>query len=191
MKKNVCVVAMSAVFALLFSMALPGAWARDFLTKQEITRLQNTQDIDRRTRIYMDAAALRLRAAQDRIEGKEPKPGDAMEFLNQEDMLDDYYKIMDRLILIIDDAFGSPRRRENINIKRALNTLKSESSGNLKRLLALMKLAEEKKKEDLRNRVGRAVYITGGILDGADEGLSQLAEREKEEERRRQELLRR
>ena len=153
--------------------------------------MQNNQDIDRRTNIYMEAATLRLRTAQERFDGKESNPGDAMEFYSQEDMLDDYYKIMERVMLIIDDAFESPRRRENINIKRALNTLKSESSGNIERLLALMKLAEEKQKDDLWKRLGRAVDITEGILDGADEGLSQIAEREKEEERRRQELFRR
>ena len=170
-----------AVFALLFCASLSGAWARDFLTDKEITRMQNTQDIDRRTDIYMAAAALRLRSAQDRFEGKESEPGDAMEFFSREDMLDDYCKIMERVMLIVGDAFESPRRRENINIKKALNTLKSESSGNLKKLYTLQKLAEEKRKEDLWNLVNRAIDITGGVLDGAEEGLSILAEREREE----------
>jgi hypothetical protein len=143
--------------------------------------MQNTQDIDRRTVIYMDAAILRLNSALDRFEGKESVPGDAMEFFSQEDMLDDYCKIMDRVMLVVGDAFESPRRRENINIKKALNTLKSESPNNLKKLAALMKHAEEKQKKDLWIRVSQAIDITRGVLDGSEEGLSILAEREKEE----------
>ena len=172
----------SAVFVLVFFTAISGAWARDFLTEKEITRMQNTQDIDKRTGIYMDAASLRLRTALDRFEGKESEPGDAMEFYSQEDMLDDYYKIMDRVMLVVGDAFESPRRRENINIKKALQTLKSESSGNLKILSALMKLTEEKRKAELWSSVNRAIAITGGVLDGAEEGLSILVERERQEE---------
>ena len=172
----------SAVFFLLFFSAFSNVWARDFLTDKEIAKIQNNQDIDKRAGIYMDAASLRLRIASDRFEGKESEPGDALEFYSQEDMLDDYYEIMERIMLVVGDAFESPRRRENINIKKALQTLKSESSGNLKRLSTLMKLAEEKRKEGLWNRVNRAIAITGGVLDGAEEGLSILAERERAEE---------
>jgi len=170
------------VFLLLFLMALAGAWARDFLTDKEIEKMRNTQDIDKRTGIYMDAASLRLTTALDRFEGKESEPGDAMEFYSRQEMLDDYYKILDRVMLIVGEAFESPRRRENINIKKALQALKSESSANLKRLSALMKLAEEKDEEELWNGINRAIDITGGVIDGADEGLSILAAREKEEE---------
>ena len=171
----------SVVFALLFFAAGQGAWARDFLTVREIARLQNTQDIDKRTKIYMEAASLRLSTAQERFDGKESEPGDAMEFFSREDMLDDYYKIMDRVMLIVDDAFESPRRRENINIKKALQTLKSESTENLKKLFALKKLADEERKKELLDRVNQAIDITGGVLDGAEEGLSILAERERKD----------
>ena len=167
--------------ALLFLAAVPGARARDFLTDKEIAKMQKTQDIDRRAGIYMEAASLRLRTAADRFEGKESEPGDAMEFYSQQDMLDDYYKIMERVMLVVGDAFESPRARENVNIKKALQTLKSESADNIKRLSALIKLAEEKRKEELWNSVNRAIDITGGVLDGAEEGLSILAERERQE----------
>ena len=175
----------SAVVALLFFATGSVAWARDFLTDKEIKKMQNTQDIDRRTGIYMDAASLRLRTALERLDGKESSPGDDLEFYSRQDMLDDYYKIMDRIMLVVGDAFESPRLRENINIKKALQTLKSESSGNLKRLAGLLKLAEEKQDEELCNHINSAIDITGGVLGGADEGLSILAEREKEEKRLR------
>jgi hypothetical protein len=172
------------MLALAF-MVLSGAWARDFLTEQEIKRMQGTQDIDKRTDIYMTAAALRLGTTLDRFNGKESEPGDAMEFYSREDMLDDYCKIAERVMLIVGDAFESPRRRENINIKKALNTLKSASLDNLKKLSALEKLSEEKREEKLWILVNRAADITGGLLDGAEEGLSILAEREREMERER------
>ena len=173
------------IIPLMFLMTLSGAFARDFLSEQEIKRLQKTQDIDRRTDIYMTAASLRLGAAMDRFEGKESEPGDAMEFYGWEDMLDDYFKISERVMLIVDDAFESPRRRENINIKKALNTLKSESRNNLKKLTALRKLSEEKRMESLWDYVNRAIDITEGLLDGAEEGLSIIAERERKEAERR------
>jgi len=169
---------------MLFFMALSGARARDFLTEQEIKRMQKTQDIDKRTEIYMTAASLRLDTALDRFNGKESEPGDALEFFSQEDMLDDYCKIAERVMLIVGDAFDSPRRRENINIKKALTTLKSASADNLKKLYALGKLADEKRREKLCDLVNRAIDITGGLLEGAEEGLSILAEREREQERK-------
>ena len=177
MKKYLFIIA-----ALLFFTGGSGAFARDFLTEKEITKMQNTQDIDKRTGIYMGAASLRLRTALERFDGKDSEPGDDLEFYSFQDMLEDYYKIMDRIMLVVGDAFESPRSRENINIKKALQTLKSESSGNLKRLAELMKLAEEKQNEELWNRVNSAIDITRGVLDGAEEGLSILAEREREEE---------
>ena len=174
-----------AIFAIMFFIALYGASARDFLTEQEIKRMQSTQDIERRTGIYMTAASLRLSTALDRFSGKESTPGDALEFFSQEDMLDDYCKIAERVMLIVDDAFESPRRRENINIKKALNTLKSRNLDNLKKLSALKELAEEKRKEGLWNLVNRAIDMTGGLLDGAEKGLSIIAERERKEAGRR------
>ena len=171
----------AAVFALWFLTAVPGVSARDFLTEREITKMKNTHDIDKRTGMYLEAASLRLRTALDRFNGKDSEPGDALEFYSQQDMFEDYYKIMERVMLVVGDAFESPRQRENINIKKALQTLKSESADNIKRLSALIKLVEEKRKEELRNCVNMAIDITEGVLDGAVEGLSILAERERHE----------
>jgi len=130
----------------------------------------------------MNAASLRLRTVLDRFDGKDSKPGDALEFYSPQDMLDDYYKIMDRIMFVVSEAFESPHNRENINIKKALQTLKSETSGNLKKMTELMKFAEEKQNEELWNGVNSAIDITKGVLAGADEGLSILSEREKKEE---------
>ena len=169
---------------LLSSIALmmtPGMLARDFLTDQEIRLMQNVQPIDKRTGVYMDAAAVRLQTAKDRFEGKESDPGDALEFYSQEEMLEDYYQILEHVMIVVDEAFDEPRRRENINIKKALQNLKSAMSRNLGRLAALKRQAEGKKKEELWNRINSAIDITDGIRDGADEGLSRIARQEAED----------
>ena len=168
------------IFTLLFFAAASGAVARDFLTAQENVLLQKNQDIDKRTGIFMDAAALRLGTALDRFEGRESEPGAALEFFSQEEMLDDYCKIIDNVMLVVGDAFESPRRKENTNIKKALQTLKSESSGNLKKLAVLKNFSEEKRKKELLNRVNQAIEVTEDLLDGAEEGLAKLSGRERE-----------
>ena len=169
---------------LLFSIVLlmtPGMLARDFLTDQEIGLMQNVQSIDKRTGVYMDAAALRLQTVGDRFEGKASGPGDALEFYSHEEMLEDYYKILEHVMIVVGEAFDEPRRRENINIKKALQHLKSEMPRNLDKLATLKRRAEEKKKEELWNRVNSAIDISDGVRDGADEGLSRIARREAEE----------
>ncbi|MDR1728507.1 MAG: hypothetical protein LBT74_11400 [Acidobacteriota bacterium] len=169
--------------ALAFALVAAGgeAWARDFLTEAEAVLMQNVRSIDKRTGVYMDAAALRLATALDRFEGRESAPGDALEFYSQEEMLDDYREILEHVMIVVGEAFDEPRRRENVNIKRALKNLKSEMLRDKARLETLKGLAVERRREELRERVNRALDVTGGVLDGADEGLARIAEREARE----------
>ena len=182
-------VILPAVFALLLFAPLSDARARDFLTEIEITQLRNAPNIDKRTDIYMDAALMRLRSVQDRFEGKESEPGDAMEFYSQQDMLDDYTEIMNRVVLIVGDAFEMPHHRENTGIKRALNILKSKCSESFNRLAELRKNAEKKQLKSLLNNINHTIDVINDILDGAKEGLALLAEREKENEKKRRESM--
>jgi len=165
-------------FSLLAGALPPPGRARDFLTGREIALMQNVQSIDKRTGVYMDAAALRLATALDRFEGRESSPGDALEFYSQEEMLDDYCEILEHVMVVVGEAFDEPRRRENVNIKKALKTLKAEMERDRERLGALKRLAEERRDEGLWNRVNRALDVTAGVLDGAGEGLARLAARE-------------
>jgi len=162
--------------SLLFILIVSGtdADARDFLTDKEIELIQDAQAVDNRTRIYMEAAALRLKTVQDRLNGKESAPGDPMEFFSVEDMLDDYCRIFRSVILIADDAFQNRRRKENANISKALKTLKSESAKRMKELEALKPIAEEKQGKEFIKRVNQAIEITEEAFEGAQEGLSLL-----------------
>ncbi len=67
----------------------PGS--KEYLTQDEITKIQDAQEIDQRTKLYMQAAALRLKVAEERLNGKESVPEDPMEFFSVEDMLEGYY----------------------------------------------------------------------------------------------------
>ena len=164
--------------------AVPAGMAKEFLTSKEIEKIQDTYLIDARVKIYMEAAALRLKAAEERLTGKESTPGDPLEFFTPEDMLDGYYRILKSVMMNIDDAAQNPGRTSGVRINgetarndkqrigNALKLLKSETEKDLDELLILKKIAEEKKKEQLWNLVNEAIDITNGAHEGAEYGLS-------------------
>ncbi len=149
----------------------PGSPEKEFLTQKEIAKIQDAQAIDERIKIYMGAAALRLKAAEERLIGKEPEEGDPMEFFTPEDMLDGYYRILRSVMYTLDDAFQKPGPdRERVG--KALKTLKGSTEEMLKELEILKKIAEEKQKEELWNLANKAIDITNGAHEGAEYGLS-------------------
>ena len=145
--------------------------AKEFLTDKEIEMIQDTHEIDRRTKIYLDAAALRLKSAEDRLVGKEPDPGEPLEFFTPEDMLDSYYRILKSVMMNIDEAAQKPGPNQQL-IGKALKNLKSATEKADDQLKILKRLSEDKKKEELWNLVNNALEITAGAHDGAEYGLS-------------------
>jgi hypothetical protein len=83
---------------------VPFGRAREFLTDKEIERIQDAQRIDMRVKIYMEAAELRLKTAEERLMGKEPIEGDPLEFFSPDDLLDAYYRILKSVMFNLDDA---------------------------------------------------------------------------------------
>jgi hypothetical protein len=150
---------------------VPGSTTKEFLTNKEIAAIQDAQEIDLRILIYMDAAKLRLKAAEDRLAGKESQEGDPLEFFTPEDMLDGYYRILKSVMANLDAAYQQ-RIRDQKRIERALKTLKSATETMGPKLEALKKMAEAKKKEELWNRINQAIDITRGAHEGAENGLS-------------------
>jgi hypothetical protein len=157
--------------AIHFSTFVTGAPAKEFLTDKEIAKIQDAQEISRRVKIYLDAAALRLQTAEDRLNGKESEEGDPMEFSTPEDMLDAYYRIMRSVMINLDAAFQKPESEEN-KVGKALKDLKESTERSSKQLGILKKIAEDKKKEELWNLVNQAIDVTNGAHDGAELGLS-------------------
>jgi len=169
---------------LLFIAALIGAVilanitsapAKEFLTEKEIDSIQDAQAIDLRVRIYMEAAELRLKAAEERLSGKESSPGDPLEFFTPEDMVDGYYRILQSVMTSVDAAFQKARG-DRQKVREALKSLKASTERAGKQLEVLKRLAEEKKKEELWNLVNQAMDITRGAHEGAEEGLSRPME---------------
>jgi len=155
------------------SLTISASPEKEYLTEKEIAELQDAQEINARVKIYMEAAQLRLKAAEERLAGKESSPGDPLEYFTPEDMLDGYYRILQSAITILDDIFqhGGSGRDET---GKALKTLKGAMEHAGKELEILKKQAEEQKKEELWNLVNRATAITQGALEGAEYGLTKL-----------------
>ena len=153
---------------------IPGSPAKEFLTDKEIAAIQDAQAIDLRVLIYMDAAKLRLKTAEDRLAGKESQEGDPLEFFAPEDLLDGYYRILKSVMANL-EAAHQQGVREQKNVQKALKTLKSATEAMSKKLDVLKKIAEEKKKEKLWNLVNQAIDITRGAHEGAEYGLSPIS----------------
>ena len=165
---------LAPAFLLLFISVFTAASARpekEFLTPKEIEKIQDTHEIDARVKIYLDAAALRLKTAEDRLVGKESAPGDPLEFFTPEDMLDGYYRILKSVMMNIDEAAEKPGPNREL-VGKALKNLKSSTEKAADELQILKKLAEEKKNEGLWNRVNDAIDITSGAHEGAEYGIS-------------------
>lgn len=161
--------------ALLLSLMIavsvrPGS-AKDFLTPQEIAKIQDAQEIDLRVKVYLEAAALRLKTVAGRLAGKESLPEDPLEFFSVEDMLDGYYKILHSVMLNLDDASRNPQTDQK-KFQAALKNLKSTTEVAGKQLEVLKKTAEAQRKEEAWNLVGRAIEITKGAREGAAAALS-------------------
>jgi len=152
-----------------------GQSRKEFLTPKEIEKIQDNQEIEKRVPIYLEAAALRLQVAQERLTGKESEPGDPLEFFTVEDMLDGYYAILRSVMMNLDDAVQRPGA-DSGKLGKALKELKSQTEMAGKELDVLRKLAEEKRLEGVWNAVNRALDITEGAHQGAEEGLSRYGE---------------
>jgi hypothetical protein len=161
--------------ALAWFLMAPDAWGnppKEFLTEKEIEQIQIAQEIHLRVKLYMEYAAARLAAAEDRLNGKESPEGDPFEFFSPEDMIDGYYRILSSVMITLDDAYQRADSVDLEYVKKALKSLKGSTENAAKRLDVLKRIAEEKQKEELWNLVNKAMDITKGAREGADYGLS-------------------
>jgi hypothetical protein len=164
------------LLALLLGMAhfrTVGSAPKEFLTPKEIDQIQQAQEVDRRIKLYLEAAALRLKTAQERLNGKESAEGDPLEFFSVEDMIDGYNRIMGSVMMNLDSAYQNPSQDRD-KLRSTLNNLKESAEKADKGLAILKKLAEEKLNEQVWNLVNQAMEITQGAREGAEFGISQL-----------------
>jgi hypothetical protein len=165
------------LFILVFPAMLTGFSAlafsrpeKEFLTDKEINAIRENQEIAGRIKIYMDAASLRLKSAEERLTGKEPAQGDPFEFFTPEDMLEGYYRVLRSVMFNLDEVYQSPRRNDGLTA--ALKALKEGTEKAGDQLEILKKIAEDQKKERLWNLVNKAIDISNGAHEGAEYGLS-------------------
>ncbi len=145
--------------------------SKEYLTEDEITKIQDAQEIDLRTKLYMQAAALRLKIAEERLNGKESAPGDPMEFFSVADMLEGFYQIIRSVMITLDDAYQKPGS-DRAKIVKALKSLREGTERALKDLEIIKTIAEEKKLEDVWNTTNQALDIARGAHEGAGLGLA-------------------
>jgi hypothetical protein len=144
---------------------------KEALTRAEIEKIQDAQDIEKRGKIYLDAAGLRLRAAEERLNGQEAAEGDPLEFFTVEDMLDGYFQILKSVMLNLDDA-AQKKVIDQEKLTKALKNLKDATEKATRPLDALKKMAEEKKLEKVWNLTNRAIDINKGANEGAEMALA-------------------
>jgi hypothetical protein len=161
-----------AVVAVLCSIPFAsGSSTKEFLTPKEIELIQTNQEIQVRVKHYLDFAMTRLRAAEERLSGKDSDEGDPLEFFTPEEMVDGYYRIINSVMMNLDDAFRKSDKLGQKKVFSGLKALRSSTESSLKQLEILKKIAEEQKKEELWNAVNKAIDITNGAHEGAVEGL--------------------
>jgi hypothetical protein len=157
---------------LFMSLGAMGLATKEFLTPQEIARIQDAQEIDQRIKVYLEASVLRLKAAAERLAGKESAPEDPLEFFSVEDMLDGYYRIFHAVMLNLEDASSNPKTDAK-KFQSAMKNLKTTSEANGKQLEALKKISEEQRKEGAWKLITRDIEITKGAYEGAVKSTKQ------------------
>ncbi len=145
---------------------------KEFLTDAEITVIQENQEIILRVKFYLQFAELRLKTAEDKLNGIEPAVGDPFELRTPEEMLEAYYRILRSVMLNLDDAHLNSNPRTKPQIRQALKTLKGATQKALVQLGVLKRIAEEKKREELWDLVNQAIDITTGAREGAETALA-------------------
>jgi hypothetical protein len=166
-----CLLAAAAVLVSCVASPVKAAPQKEFLTDKEITKIQDAQEIEKRVRIYLEAAALRLKTAEERLNGTESQEGDPLEFFTVEDMLDGYFRIIRAVMLNLDEASNKPGT-DPAKLTKALKDLKNTAENSTKQLEALKKTAEDKRLEKVWNLVSQAIDISNGAREGATMSLA-------------------
>jgi hypothetical protein len=181
-----CLVYLLSVL-LIGRVLIPGACAaeREYLTNEEIQKIQDNQEINLRIKLYLEFAALRLKTAEDKLNGVEFPELDPFELALPEELLDAYYRIIRSVMINLDDAYQNADRRKAHKVQSALKALKGSTEKALVRLGILKRIAEEKKKEELWELVNKAIDITKGAREGAELGITKDADTDAKKTKRK------
>jgi hypothetical protein len=156
---------------------------REYLTDEEIQKIQDNQEINLRIKLYLEFAALRLKTAEDKLNGVEFPELDPFELALPEELLEAYYRIIQSVMINIDDAYQKADPRKAPKVQQALKALKGSTEKALVQLEILKRIAEEKKKEALWDLVNKAIDITKGAREGALLGITKEPDAKKTKRR--------
>ena len=156
--------------------------SREYLTKEEIALVQAKQKIGPRIEYYLRIAELRLESARARLEGEETLPGDPLEYFTPEDMLDGYYRILNSVMLNLEEAYQKSGF-DAASLQKALKELNKRTEECSRILGVLETLAKERDDEEMQRLVARASDITHGAREGASQALRALEEESREKEK--------
>jgi hypothetical protein len=160
--------------AILAAGTLTGAFGfrpNEFLTEEEIDGIRKNQDIDPRVKLYLAAASLRLTSAQARMTGREILPGDPLEYLTPEDMIDGYYRILNSIMFNLDDA-SQKIPADRGGIRKALKRLRDKLQEFIPELQSMEERAAGENEAEMKRLIRRAVDISNSALEGAEQALS-------------------
>ncbi|MEJ2109165.1 MAG: hypothetical protein P8Z37_04475 [Acidobacteriota bacterium] len=149
-----------------------GPGPREFLTEEEIDTIRIKQEIVPRVEYYLQAALLRLRSAHSRLLGEETVPGDPLEYFTPEDMLDGYYRILNSVMVNLEDSFQRGRS-DRESIRKALKEVKKRTEESRRILDNLKTLTEERNDGEMTRLILRAIDITEGAHEGATHALDE------------------
>ena len=159
------------------------ALGREFLLNKEIDQIREAQEIDRRTELYLQFAALRMTTLKDRMKGIESKEGDPLEFYSIADLIYAYGRCIKAVESNLDEAVTF-KRTDPKRLVKALNLLKDFATKSLPDLEVASQFAVAKKDEPLYKSVQSALEIAQAAIEGSTEGLK-LYDKEKKKGKER------
>jgi len=159
---------LAAAAALLCSLpANAQTGPRDHLTPQEVERVRDNQELDKRIEVFIKAierrfAAINGAAPESKQSPKEVERSGELPKETRAELLDDIAKILDEAITNIEDV--SLHDEKNSLIRKALRKLAAASNGFLAQLTAMRGQVSD---ADERDALERAAENVQQILEGA------------------------
>jgi hypothetical protein len=146
--------------------------SREFLTEEEIAVVQAKQQIGPRVEYYLRIAGLRLDSSLARLKGEETLPEDPLEYFTPEDMLDGYYRILNSVMLNLEEEYQKSGY-DAARMQKVIKELHKRTEECSRRLEVLETLARERNDEELLRLIARAAGITDGAHEGAVNALQE------------------
>ncbi|HZS47954.1 MAG TPA: hypothetical protein VFC63_22985 [Blastocatellia bacterium] len=140
----------------------------DYLNQQEVERIQDAQEIEMRTQVFLYIANRRLKVLTGELKQQSKKEEESWGPLpsgNPEDLLDGYRRAISELMDKIDDSYEHNPKADGL--KKALKHVVEETDKQIKSLETWQANAKtEESKRALQNAMDAAKTANTGAKDG-------------------------